>query len=1787
MTPHSDPAATPATLVDALRIRAAERPDKTLYRFLGAGDEEQTLTFAQLDRDARIIGAHLRARAGQAPTVALLLYPPGLEFIRAFFGCLYAGVIAVPLHLPGSRQENWQRLGRIAKDAGARFVLTDDGNRDAVHRWLQSAPELELTPLVSNSLRGEDAAAPAVALAPGGPETLAFLQYTSGSTGDPKGVMVSQANLMHNQRLMQRKFGHDDNAVVVGWLPQYHDMGLIGNILQPLYLGATAILMSPNAFLQNPLRWLQAISRYRATTSGGPNFAYRLCAERIRDEDKAGLDLRSWEVAFNGAEPISARTLDRFHQAFQGCGFRREAFFPCYGLAEGTLFAVGAVRQSGAVTRWIERETLARGLARPLSRDGAHGDGTDGDGIDSGAVELVSSGELPDEGALGIVDPASGVPCEPGTIGEIWLHSPSVANGYWQREALSREMFQARPAGDDRQYLRTGDLGFTHEGQLYVTGRLKDLVIVRGRNIYPQDVESTVQDEFPVLRSGCGACFGVEHDGEETLALVQEVERTALNRTDFRALWRDINRLLSERFGFRLHTLVLVRPAQVPKTSSGKVRRSACRDLLQQGQLAVVARFDADAAMPDAAADALHATHAGETELPDSPALRLLATVLRIPAHEFSPQCTLGSHGLDSLKAAEIEHFLDTQHGVRLDMSRLLDGMTVADFLAEVGDTRRNATAPDASADAPLETVATLGPQQHAIWQLQTLQPTGRAFNIALPLRVEERLDPQTLAEALSRLLQRHPQLNTAYHERDGVPTASLRADTAPALTVIEAAWDEARLDAALRQQAAEEIALDRSVMHAYLLQTGPQQSLLHLVVHHIAVDAWSMQVLVRDLAQAYRDISLGRPSPAPLARGYGDFLCAQQRWLESRDGAAAVAEARAAAGAHSGILNLPADRARPKRFAFLGDEVSLSLDEALSTAIRAKAGEWNTTLFTALLAAWQVLMHRLTGQTEFAIGIPVSLRPAPDFSDVVGCFVDLKPLSCDVAPDQPFREFVAHSRSGVLEMLRRKRVPSTLTRRDGAAPSGWPATVQPNVRFALLQATELADAAPFLLNLDGARAELAGLEFRSHSLATRSAQADLGLALLEHEGRLHARFNYNREIFARPRIERIAAMYAELWRSIIADDATPVRGLALLDRSERQRLLDRSAPAPARYGADACAHQLIERQTALRGDAIAVIGEEDDLSYAELNARANRIARWMRARGVQPEDRVGLYLRRTTDMVVAFLAALKAGACSVMLEPSLPPERRRLIIESSKIALLLTNVDDGFDLADTVLDLRDATAWNGYADGNLDLALTPDNAAYVIHTSGSTGRPKGVVGLHAGVVNRTRWMIEHFGLAPGERILHSTPMGFVRAEREILFPLCAGATVVILPQSGLNRADAVLDALERHRIGYTASSPSLLRMILDHDTARFAGLPSLRHWFIGADALRPDLIAAAQVARPTLKLTYFYGSTEVSSDVAYFDVPPGYATDAPTTPIGRALANTALYLLDASMEPVADGMPGEIHVGGLQLARGYLFEPELTADKFIFDPFSTTGGARLYRTGDIAYRREDGDLVMLGRNDDQVNLYGHRIELGEIEHALRALPSITDAVALPHRQGEHSLIVAYVVCPDAEYTGQLGKHLAVRLPDYMIPSVFIRLDALPVTALGKIDRAALRSIDLSLARAADHAPAETPLQARMAEILAELLGVPVELISVKRNFFELGANSVALSEFVARANRLPLPRPLRAADVFHYPTVRDLAAAMTADPSRQEGSTIARSAADRAQARRRAMDRTQPGRAG
>ncbi|HEU5348410.1 MAG TPA: fatty acyl-AMP ligase, partial [Ktedonobacterales bacterium] len=492
------------TLVDILRWRAEHQPDRIAYTFLLDGEtREDHLTFRELDRRARAIAARLQS-LGAAGERALLLFPPGLDYVAAFFGCLYAGTIAVPAYPPPPNKP-MPRIQAIVSDAQARFALATAQMFASVRLRLAQHPDLAVLQwLATDDLADPDPDAwrrPKITS-----ETLAFLQYTSGSTAVPKGVMVSHGNIMHNERVIEALCHHTDASDIVCWLPMYHDMGLIGNVLQALYLGSRCVLMSPVAFLQKPVRWLQAVSRYRAHTSGGPNFAFDLCASKITPEQAADLDLSHWKVAFSGAEPIHPATLQRFGDAFAPYGLRPEALYPCYGLAEATLMVCGGQPDSLPVVRSFQRAALAhhRVVAADAASDGSE------------AQALVSSGRTALEQRVTIVDPDTLVPCPPGQVGEIWISGRSVARGYWQRPEQTAETFRARLAEfPDATFLRTGDLGFLDEGELFITGRLKDLIIIRGTNYYPQDIELTAEQSHASLRPGASAAFSIEVADEE------------------------------------------------------------------------------------------------------------------------------------------------------------------------------------------------------------------------------------------------------------------------------------------------------------------------------------------------------------------------------------------------------------------------------------------------------------------------------------------------------------------------------------------------------------------------------------------------------------------------------------------------------------------------------------------------------------------------------------------------------------------------------------------------------------------------------------------------------------------------------------------------------------------------------------------------------------------------------------------------------------------------------------------------------------------------------------------------------------------------------------------------------------------------------------------------------------------------------------------------------------------------------------------------------------------------
>lgn len=600
---------TNLNLVECLEYRAAHQPDQLAYQYLRRGETvEAQLTYRELRDRARNIALRLQSLSDQslnnqsrgiAGQRALLLFSPGLDFVTAFLGCLQAGVTAVPAYPPRKNQK-LLRLQNIVRDAAATVVLTTadlaekiapksvpkdaqwfDANSPLANvHWL-SIDSLEATAPEETHLSTRE---PALASNP-----LAFLQYTSGSTGLPKGVMVSQQNIMHNLAAIYRCFGHGPESKGVIWLPPYHDMGLIGGILQPLYGGFPVTLMSPVDFLQKPLRWLQAISTYRGSTSGGPDFAYDVCVRKaeallVRDAEPpqlSTLDLSCWKVAFTGAEPVRADTLARFTKTFEPYGFNREAFYPCYGMAETTLIVSGGPVSAPPVVATVSAEQLAQNKVVSVEKN------------DLSAQTLIGCGTSLSDQQVVIVNPETLTGTKAGEVGEVWVAGESVAQGYWHNEEATRQCFRAyRADTGEGPFLRTGDLGFIqtcddHE-ELFITGRIKDVMIIRGRNYYPQDIERTIEESSPALRSGSVAAFSVEIKGAERLVVIAEVKRTLVRKLDVQAVVGRLRQAVTANHDLQLYAALLVRPGQVPKTSSGKIQRYRCRELFLTGEFAVV-----------------------------------------------------------------------------------------------------------------------------------------------------------------------------------------------------------------------------------------------------------------------------------------------------------------------------------------------------------------------------------------------------------------------------------------------------------------------------------------------------------------------------------------------------------------------------------------------------------------------------------------------------------------------------------------------------------------------------------------------------------------------------------------------------------------------------------------------------------------------------------------------------------------------------------------------------------------------------------------------------------------------------------------------------------------------------------------------------------------------------------------------------------------------------------------------------------------------------------------------
>ena len=1726
---QSEQALRVLTIDGLLRQRAVQSPTQIAYTFLGSeGEEQASLTYKELDRQARVIASYLRM-LNVAGKRVLLLYPPGLDYISAFFGCLYAGAVAVPAYPPRPNQ-SMHRLQSIIADARPSMALTVATILARADAMFEQSPELKQLRLLATDRIGDDLSGLWREPVGVNSDTLAFLQYTSGSTSKPRGVMVSHGNLLHNQRLIQESFGQTEQSVVVGWLPLYHDMGLIGNVLQPLFVGARCVLMSPFTFLQNPFRWLEAISRYRATTTGGPNFAYDLCVRKINDEQRASLDLSSWTVAFNGAEPVRARTLESFASAFESCGFRREAFHPCYGLAESTLLVSTGRVHGESIGCSFDAELLRENRAVEQSNS------------DERAATLVGCGAV-SEGKVLIIDPALLEPCADGAVGEVWVSGESVARGYWGRAEATEQTFAGYTAGAaEGPFLRTGDLGFIHRGELFITGRLKDLIIIRGLNHYPQDIESTVEASTAGLRSGCGAAFSIEADAEERLVVVQEADPRRLK--DAAVALTEIRQAVILQHEIQPYAVLLLRAGSVPKTSSGKIQRHECRARFLAGELDVVAEWR-ETETEEAARIAEPPRSAEEIEE------WLVALLASKTGADIDVNQTMVSYGLDSLASVELVHAVETTLGVTMPAMTFVTDVSIARLAAELAlQAGANVAEATTSMESELEVGHPLSYGQQTIWFLHRLAPESPAYNVSVPLRVFGPLNARALRQAFLALVERHASLRTTFGEIEGEPVQRIHQQLDPLFEEQDAtAWDEQAVKTYLVQESHRPFDLESGpLLRIHLLRRREEQHVMLLVLHHIAVDFWSLAVLTQELGELYAAEKRGAASDlAPPSARYADYVRWQREMLASPRGERLRAYWEEQLSGEPPALDLPGDSPRPANQSFRGESELVLIDEEMTRDLRELSRSHGATLYMTLLAAFQVLLYRYTGQRDFFVGSPTAGRGRAEWARLVGYFVNPVALRAKFGEDQTFAGHLEEVRHTVLAALEHQEYPfahlvETLNLgRDLSRPQLF------QVMFAMQRAHLLGQEGLAMLALTGetdTHVAMADLRLEALSLPEQIAQFDLTLAVAPVGGGLAASLQYNAGLFRRERITRMLDHYLTLLAEVVANPSCRISSLNILTEAERERQLVEWNQTRADYPAGACVQRLFEEQAKKNPGALAIACGPERLTYDDVNRRANRLAGRLRALGVGPEVAAAICMDRSAEMVIAQLAVLKAGGFYVSLDPSYPSERLAYMLEDSQAHVLLTRPLLAATLPDCaahVIEVDDETAVAAESDEDFENELSHENLAYMIYTSGSTGLPKGVEVRHGGLVNLSTWHQQAYGVTSGDRATQLTSPAFDASVWELWPYLTAGASVHFPDESIRASAPDLWKWIVSESITICFLPTPLAEAVLDTGVSAGEQL-SLRALLTGGDKLQH--VPAEPLP---FVLVNHYGPTENTVVATRARVTPDPdSTIAP--PIGSPIANTQAYILDRDLQIMPMGVAGELYIGGDGLARGYHGRPALTAERFVPHPFSDEPGARLYKTGDLTRYLPDGRIEFLGRLDHQVKISGFRIELGEIEAMLRRHTSVRDVVVLA--QGDvnsRKRLVAYVVTVEQSSVapGELREYLKEKLPEYMIPSQFVTLAEFPLTQNGKVDRAALPA-PTEVMPGRQEGSSLNPVE----EVLAGIWRVTLKVADVGSddNFFELGGHSLLATQVISRVREyFQVELPLRS--LFETPTVAGLAA--------------------------------------
>nr|WP_281355894.1 non-ribosomal peptide synthase/polyketide synthase [Pseudomonas atagonensis] len=1343
------------------------------------------------------------------------------------------------------------------------------------------------------------------------------------------------------------------------------------------------------------------------------------------------------------------------------------------------------------------------------------------------ATVVATSGRIEAGDALHIGKPVTNAtvyvldeqqrPVPIGVMGELYVGGAGVARGYLNRADLTAERFLDDPfsrAANPRMY-RTGDLvRWRADGTLEYVGRNDDQVKIRGVRIELGEIETRL-NQLPGIQEAVLLAREDEPGQPRLVAyFTEQAQVEPLAVAELRA------HLLTQLPDYMV-PVAFVRLDALPLTANGKVDRKALPK-------------------PDRAALFTREYEAPHNEL-ETALAQIWAQVLQVERvgrqdHFFE----LGGH---SLLAMRMVSQVRQRLGVELALADLFANAelaAVAEAVAQAGRCTQPEIVPVARDGAlPLSFA------QQRLWFLAQMEGANTAYNIPIGLRLRGRLNEEALQQALARIVARHETLRSRFAQfNDEAQVLIAPVDSGLLLRVEDLRQHpqpDETLQALIQGEASGPFDLqDDPLIRGRLVRLADDHHVLLLTLHHIISDGWSMGVLTRELMALYQAFSHGQPDPLPpLALQYTDYAVWQRRWLSGEVLQRQSEYWRQTLAGAPALLMLPTDRPRPAEQDFAGSTVEVALDERLSAGLKALSQRHGVTMYMLMISAWASLLSRLSGQPEVVIGSPVANRTRAEIEGLIGMFVNTLALRLDTSGALSTEALLARVKAQTLAAQAHQDLPF-----EQVVEITKP--LRSMAHSPLFQTMFSWDSG------QDSSLSLGDLVLESVAEPSHFAKFDLSLTLADAPGGIRGSLEYAIALFDEATIQRYVGYLQKLLQAMVSNDQAVLEHVALLADEERQHLLFDLNATAVPHDLDQTVQARFEAQVMRTPDADAVVTAEQHLSYAELNRRANRLAHHLRQSGVGVDCRVAICVERGPELLVGLLGILKAGGAYVPLDPGYPAERLAYMLEdSAPVAVLVQAATRSLigETAATLIDFDHCT-WQELPESNPQVpGLSAANLAYVIYTSGSTGMPKGVMVEHRNLCNLLHWSASLCPLSTGAALLQKTPFSFDASVWELFWPLTSGMRLVLASPDGHRDPAALVQLVREQQVNVIQFVPALLQQFLEQDYVDQCC--SLTDVFCGGGELTTTLVRSVRERLPHVRLHNVYGPTEATVDSTVWTLAPDAPVPDSAPPIGKPLCNTRVYILDAHQQPVPIGVVGELYLGGVQVARGYLNRPELTAERFLDDPFSEQTGASLYRTGDIARYLADGNIEYLGRNDDQVKIRGLRIEPGEIQAHLAQVDGVREAAVLAREDvpGDQRLVAYYSgePLPIDQLRSQLLKHL----PDYMVPAVFVHLDALPLSPNGKLDRKALPAPDQTALLSREYEAPVGEVETAIAAIWAELL--KVERIGRFDHFFELGGHSLMAVNLVARMRRVGLSADIRV--LFGQPTLAALAAAVGGEP--------------------------------